>query len=269
LQVSEFVLEPRSVNGTEIDVWTGGDGPTILFLHGAGGASPFFRPDGAAPFLRELAASFRVIVPEHPGYGHRERPEWLDSIHDLAYFYLDFMKALDLTDIHLAGSSLGGWVALEVAVRSTERLNSLTLCCAAGIHLKGVPKGDIFLWSPEQFAENCLMNEEVRAAYLAVQPTPEVELMRLRNQQTTALLAWEPRLYDPDLHKWLHRIDVPTHVVWADDDRILPKDYADAFAAMIDGAKVSIIARSGHLLHLDRPHEFSAAVGGFILEDAA
>ena len=83
------------------------------------------------------------------------------------------------------------------------------------------------------------------------------------------MLAWEPRLYDPDLYKWLHRIDVPTHVVWADDDRILPRPYADAYGEMIRGAKVSIIADSGHLVHFDRPREFSRAVTRFIQEDAA
>ena len=267
--MSGFRLESKSLNGVEIDVWTGGDGPTLLYLHGAGGASPFFRADGAAPFLEELVKSFRVVVPEHPGYGRCERPEWLDNIHDMAYFYADFMEELELGEVHLVGSSLGGWIALEMAVRSTARLSSLTLCCAAGIHVKGVPKGDLFLWSPRQLAENCLMNPEVRAAYLAFEPTPEIELMRLRNQQTTALLAWEPRLFDPDLYKWLHRIDVPTHVVWADDDRILPMEYAQAFAGMIRGAKVSVIPESGHLLHLDRPQAFSEAIGRFIQEDAA
>ena len=80
-----------------------------------------------------------MIVPEHPGFDDSDTPDWLDTIHDLAYFYLDFLAQLDLDRVHLAGVSLGGWIAAEMAVRDTSRLASLTLVGAAGIHVPGVP----------------------------------------------------------------------------------------------------------------------------------
>ncbi|NIT64028.1 MAG: alpha/beta hydrolase, partial [Gammaproteobacteria bacterium] len=52
--------------------------------------------------------------------------------------------------VHLVGSSLGGWIALEMAVRNTSRLASLTLAAPAGIHVEGLQPGDLFLWSPEE-----------------------------------------------------------------------------------------------------------------------
>ena len=61
-------------------------------------------------------ARFDVIVPEHPGFGESDTPEWLDTVGDLAYFYLDVIEALGL-DVHLCGASLGGWIAAEIAVR--------------------------------------------------------------------------------------------------------------------------------------------------------
>ena len=60
----------------------------------------------------------------------------------------------------------------------------------------------------------------------------------MKNRVTTAKLFWQPRGYDPHLHKWLHRIDVPTLLVWGADDRLFPKDYAFAYQRLIPGSKV-------------------------------
>src|SRR5262245_35730572 len=100
-----------AVNGCNIALMRGGSGPPLLVLHGASGAGTWL------PFMTTLAESFDVIVPEHPGFGASDTPDWLDNIHDLAYFYLDFLSELSLTGVHLVGLSLGGWIAAELAVR--------------------------------------------------------------------------------------------------------------------------------------------------------
>src|SRR5207247_9504129 len=81
-----------------------------------------------------------------------EVPGSIDDISDLAYCYLDAIEVLGLSGVHVVGQSLGGWIALEMAVRSTQRLRSLTLISSAGIHVKGVPKTDIFIIDPEEQA---------------------------------------------------------------------------------------------------------------------
>ncbi|MDW8258743.1 MAG: alpha/beta fold hydrolase, partial [Gammaproteobacteria bacterium] len=99
----EFQLR---VKGSALHVRELGSGPTVLFLHGAGGA------DSLVPCLAPLAANYRLLIPDHPGFGASEDPDWLDTIHDAAYAYLDLCDELDLRDVHLAGTSLGGWIAL-------------------------------------------------------------------------------------------------------------------------------------------------------------
>jgi pimeloyl-ACP methyl ester carboxylesterase len=252
-----------------IDTRTSGSGPTLLYLPGFGGASAVFRDGKPAAFLTEWSRSHRVLVPEHPGFGTREKPEWLDTIHDLAYFYLDYLDALDLREVHVVGSSIGGWIALEMAIRSRERMASLTLAGSAGIHVAGVPRADIFLMSREQFAAETIADTGVRAAFLGAKQSAEEELVELRNNLTTALVGWKPRFYDAHLHKWLGRLKLPTHVVWAEDDRIFPSAYGEAFARVIPGAKRTVIAGARHLMHLDRPVPFASAVAGFIKEHAS
>ena len=267
--MAEFVSRKDTVAGFEIETRVGGSGPPLMYLPGAGGAGGIFAGGKVAPFLQSLAEHFTVYVPEHPGYGPNDAPDWLDNIHDIAYFYLDYVKALDLHSVHLVGSSMGGWMALEIAVRDTSRFASVTLCGAAGIKVKGVPMGDTFRWSREEFAENYMMNPEARARFLAMQPTPEQEMIQLRNRQTTALLAWEPRYHDPDLPKWLHRIDIPAHVLWAEDDRIFPAPYGEALHGYIPGSVLTVLPGTGHLMQTDDPAAFCAAVTKFIIERAS
>ena len=122
----------------------GGAGRPLLILHGAGGMGSW------APYMADLATRHDVIVPEHPGFGASDTPDWLDTIPDLANFYLDVLDQLDLQNVDLVGFSIGGWIAAELAARNTRRLASLTLVAAAGIHVKGVEQVDTFLRNDEQ-----------------------------------------------------------------------------------------------------------------------
>ena len=269
MSTSQVTVKEETHKGYALTTWELGAGPPLLFLHGAGGAANMFAGEQPAAFLVELAKSFRVIVPEHPGFGVKERPDWLDNIHDMAYFYLDYLKGLDLGGVHVVGQSLGGWIALEMAVRDTSDIASLTVAGAAGLRLKGIKKEDIFLWTRDDFVRHMFRNPEVAKAFAAHEPSPDQLKAMLRNNETLALLAWEPRMYDPNLDKWLHRIDVPTHVIWADDDVVMPRPYGEGITALVKGAKFSVVPKTGHLLHLDEPQAFSQAVQSFIMEQAA
>src|SRR5690606_37977432 len=110
-----------TVDGCRTRMRRSGAGPTVLYLHGANGA-PVIQP-----FMEVLAKDFDVLVPEHPGFGLSDEPEWLENMHDLAYFYLDLLDHLGLESLHVVGSSMGGWLAMEMAVREPSRFKSLTL----------------------------------------------------------------------------------------------------------------------------------------------
>ena len=81
---------------------------------------------------------------------------------------------------------------------------------------------DIFLMPPEVLVRKLFHDQKLAEQRLAEPVTPEALDIALKNRHTTARLAWEPRLYDPHLPKWLHRIDVPVKIVWGRQDRILP-----------------------------------------------
>jgi len=247
-----------AVRGCNIAMMRGGAGRPLLILHGAGGMGSW------APYMADLATRHDVIVPEHPGFGTSDTPDWLDNIPDLANFYLDVLDQLDLQNVDLVGLSIGGWIAAELAVRNTRRLASLTLVAAAGIHVKGVEQVDTFLRNDEQRIRDMFHDPKRADEMLQHASRPELEDIHLKNRTTTAKLIWQPRGYDPHLYKWLHRIDVPTHVIWGANDRLFPKEYALAYQRLIPGSSVTIIQDCGHIPQTEQRQALVSALEGFL-----
>ena len=248
------------VRGCKVRVMRGGKGPTLLFLHGAGGAATWL------PFMQTLARKFDVIVPSHPGFGETDAPAWLDNIHDMAYFYLDFIEELGVQNVHLVGLSLGGWIAAEIAVRNASRLKTVTLVGSAGIYLKDAQHIDTFLCSDEQRIRDCFYDEKLAEEMIARLLKPENEDVFLKNELTTAKMVWHPRSYDPNLHKWLHRINVPTLLLWGEQDRLKPKEYAYEFQRLIPGSKAIVLPECGHLPNVEKADRFCDELSSFVTQ---
>jgi pimeloyl-ACP methyl ester carboxylesterase len=253
--------EIMTIDGANIRVLRGGpeskDAQPLVFLHGAGGHT------GWMAFLEELSQRFAVYAPEHPGFGQSDDPPWLDSVGDLAYFYLDFLKALGLERVHLMGTSLGGWIAAEMAVRDTARLASLTLVGAVGITAQGETIPDIFRMPVEENLRRFYADQERAARRVGDVAKADMRLVA-KNQATVARLAYRPRFYNPDLSKWLHRIDVPTLLIWGAEDGLVPPAFGAAYRALIPGAKLVVLPAAGHAPFDEQKDAFLAAFSEFI-----
>jgi pimeloyl-ACP methyl ester carboxylesterase len=254
----EFVRQTIEINGCKLALARGGKGAPLLYLHGADGLGEW------PVILDTLAERCDVIVPDHPGFGGSEAPAWIDDISDLAYCYLDAIEALDLSGVHIIGQSLGGWIALEMAVRSTARLRSLTLISAAGIHVKGVPKTDIFILDPEEVARLAYADPNIGEKAAARASTEKYQDLAILNRIASARFGWQPRFFNPRLERWLHRVNVPTHIIWGGDDRIIPPAYAEAFHRLIPGSTLTMIAKAGHLPHVEQAEAVAEAIQSFL-----
>jgi pimeloyl-ACP methyl ester carboxylesterase len=254
---ADYSTSAVTVRGCRIRLMRGGSGDPLVYLHGASGASWL-------PFLQTLTKHFDVIAPEHPGFGESDTPDWLDNIHDLAYFYLDLFDELKLSGAHLVGNSLGGWIAAEIAVRSTQRLASLTLSDAAGLHVAGVKQMDTFLSTDEQRLRQFFYDAKKADEMIARVLHPDQEDVALKHRAIMAKLVWQPRDHDPHLAKWLHRVDVPTLLIWGDTDRLFPKEIALAYQQAIPGSKLVMIPECGHVPQIEQPDAFVAALESFI-----
>jgi pimeloyl-ACP methyl ester carboxylesterase len=252
-----------SVRDVALSLWRGGSGERLVFLHGAGGMP------GWTPFFAALAEHFEVLAPEHPGFGGSDDPKWIRNVADAAMLYLDLLEALDLRGVHLVGNSLGGWIAAELAIRDRARLKSLTLLAPAGVRVKGVPSGDAFIWSPEEVARNLFHDQSFAEAMLQQKPSEEQMKVLLKNRYAATKYGWEPRWFNPDLEKWLHRIKVPAHLVWGEEDRLLPFAYAEAWMRELPEARLTRMPQCGHLPHIEKAGPTARAVIDFLEEVAA
>jgi pimeloyl-ACP methyl ester carboxylesterase len=248
------------VRDVGVRLWRAGAGTPLVFLHGAAGPPPW----GA--FFEALAAKCELIVPEHPGFGLSDNPAWIRNVADLAMYYLDFLDGLGLPPVHLVGQSLGGWVAAEVAARNATRLKSLTLVAPAGLRVNGVPCGDNFIWSAEETARNLYHDQAFAERIIAHTPSEQEAEIMLTNRFTAAKLGWDPRWFNPALERWLHRVTLPTLVLWGRDDKFLPSDYAKRWGACIPQARVELIADCGHLPHVEKAEITAQKVLGFVGE---
>src|SRR5579885_769567 len=201
--------------GAKLHLRRAGAGEPLLLLHGPQGFA------GLEPVVAALQQNFAVLAPDHPGFGRSDTFARIDDVADLAFFYLDLVAALGLARVHVVGHSLGGWIALEMAVRSTERIASLTLAAAAGIRLRGVPRADMFICTPEELAKLLFAGAGWKEWHAGLLATPERQEMFDRDRFPAAKLCWQPRLFNPKLEKWLHRIDRPTRLMWGAEDRVI------------------------------------------------
>ncbi len=249
-------VEEVTVAGATIRLFRGSPArvgaPPLVFLHGAGGHT------GWMAFLEELSQRYAVFAPEHPGFGQSDDPPWLDEVADLAYFHLDLLKSLGLNRVHLMGTSLGGWVAAEMAVRSTARLASLTLVGAVGITADGEAISDIFRMPVVENLRRFYADPD-RAARRHGDLAKIDVTIAAKNRATVMRLAYRPRFYNPDLPKWLHRIDVPTLLLWGAEDGLVPPEFGEAYRTLIPGSRLVVLPNAGHAPFDEQKDAFLAA----------
>jgi pimeloyl-ACP methyl ester carboxylesterase len=246
------------VRGCKLNLRRGGHGEPLLFLHGAQGLNDH------EPGIEALTANFDVIAPDHPGFGKSDQCGAVDDINDLALFYLDLLDALELDQFHIVGQCIGGWLALEIAIRTTAPIKSLVLVNSAGLRIKGVPRADMFVCSEADLLK-LLFAAEGAAEWLASwRASPDLEDIYDRNRAAAARYSWSPRLCNPKLEHWLHRIDVPTHIIWGEQDRVIPPAYAAALKDRIAGATMATLPDCAHMLHIEQPQAFASEVSQFI-----
>jgi pimeloyl-ACP methyl ester carboxylesterase len=250
---------PITVAGVTIDIEEAGQGRDLLFLHPGEGLQ------SNRPWIEALAREHHVIAPHHPGFGNSSLPDWFGTVDDIAYLYLDLTKQLGLDHAVLVGACFGGWIAAEMAVRDTRRFAGLVLSAPLGIKVGGVLDRDI-----------ADMHSIPRADFLDLAwadpangtvdyaALPDTELAAIaRARETLALFGWKPYMHNPRLKRWLHRIDIPTHLIWGNRDGIVSVAYGEAWKAEIPGATMTVIPDAGHYPHWEQPDAFAAAVIAF------
>jgi pimeloyl-ACP methyl ester carboxylesterase len=253
--VAEFHEERFAVNGIDTAVFSAGDGPPVVFLHGMGTATGF---DCMLP----LADRFRLIVPHHPGFGASADDPSVDSLHDYVLHYLELLDLLELEELSLMGLSGGGAIAAWLAIEQPRRVQRLVLGSPFGLRVPEHPTVDFFTIPDEEVPLYLAADLSVFDGHVPMPPTPEFLAERYRESTSFARFGWQ-RPYDLKLQKWLHRIAAPTLLLWGAADRLIPVEQAAIWAEHIPDAEVRVLPGVGHLI-FDESREALDAAADFV-----
>jgi pimeloyl-ACP methyl ester carboxylesterase len=265
-----------SVEGVELHYTETGQGPPILLIHGLNGCTFSFRH--LAPLLSD---GFRVLALDLMGFGYSERPPHADySLVAQARLVSGFLDALGIEKASVLGHSLGGAVAMHLAVRFPDRVEKLILVDSASDSetRRGVrsarlsrpllPVVAVFTVQNRRFRrmslrsgfyDPALITPEIMEGYIT--PT------RIRGHLRSLGNLMVDRRRDPALDP--AAITQPTLIIWGAADRWLPATHGRRLQALIPNSRLVVIERAGHLVLEEQPEESARAIRGFLREESA
>jgi pimeloyl-ACP methyl ester carboxylesterase len=253
--MSKFARETHTISGVKTVVYTAGQGEPLVFFHGGGTVDGF-------DFAEAWADRFKVIVPYHPGFGESDDDPSYTETHDYVMHYLELFDALRLDRFHLVGLSFGGYLAAKFASEHGHRIKKLGLIAPAGMIDPKNPMLDLLAVPGEQVPGLLVSDFEVIKRKLPEKPDLNFMGDRYREATTLARLWWE-RPGDSRFMRYLHRIKMPTMIVWGDEDKIIPVQQTETWRKFIPNADIQIFKGAGHLVHLER-REAVEALGKFL-----
>jgi pimeloyl-ACP methyl ester carboxylesterase len=254
--LSEPKTETVDVNGHACRVWKKGSGPKLGFLAGFGGLPRWM------PFLDRLAEKREVIVPSLPGFPGATGHTLLDNHLDWLIAVRQLLAKAGLDGADLAGSSVGGSFVAEMAALWPRSVRKIVLAAPFGLYDAKDPPTDVWAQKADNVAGLLTADAEIYKEMKAVPAganSVEWPIEQVRASEAAARIFWP--LGNTRLHKRLPMIEAPTLILWGEQDRVMPRSYADWIKGSIQGqSEVRIIAEAGHLAELDQPEAVANAI---------
>ncbi|GAA1448838.1 alpha/beta fold hydrolase [Leifsonia poae] len=235
---------------------------TALVLHGGGG------PQTVAPIVGHLASTMHAFAPTHPGWDGTPLPDSVTSVADLASGYLARLFDRGERDVALIGSSIGGWIALEMALQAAADgryaglIGAVVDIDGVGAVVEGEPIADFFTLDARGLAE-VAWHDPDRGYLDPGLLTDAQRAIQQANGRTMAAITGAG-MSDPALLGRLGAVQIPTLMVWGASDRIVTPKYGRAVAHALPGAQFVEIPEAGHLPHLEAPEATWAAIDPFL-----
>jgi pimeloyl-ACP methyl ester carboxylesterase len=251
-------------HGVDIAYERAGEGPPLVFAHGATCDSRVWQPQLAA-----LADEFTVVAWDEPGAGRSSAVPADFTLADYAACLGAVIEAVALGPAHVAGLSWGGTVALELYRHHPERVATLVLADTYAGWKGSLPEEEVR-------ARIDGVREMLAAPPEAVDPTlpglfagdPPAEFVPLlaamdRDVRPESMGVALSLMAEADLNDLLPHVAVPTLLIWGELDARSPLDVAREFERAIPDAKLAVIPHSGHMSNLEQPEAFNELVRGF------
>lgn len=245
-----FAFRGRSVHYT-----LHGRGPTLLLMHGAGGNGMNWSPE-----VRRLTG-WRVAAIDLPGHGKSEDVRSLATITDYAALVLACADAIDAPIFAVAGQSLGGAVALQVALDAPERVSHLIVVACA-------PKIDVnpALLDALQTGDSSVYTILTRLSYARGTPPERLAQYEAHLRKVPPSVLWQAfaACSTFDVSARLPEIDLPTLILGANEDRMIPAQGSIDLHGTIRASSLYLFSTTGHMIHVEAPDETTRVFRAFL-----
>lgn len=255
---------------------TGGDGIPIIAMSGTGGHLEAYSRNIAA-----LARDHRFIAYDFPGHGYTTLAERDLELPDYVEHLRALMEVLDLPRAHVAGESLGGWVAVKFAAAHPDRVQTLLLNTPGGAmaspevmnRLRDLSQAAVDDPTPERIrtrlewlmADPASVTDELVSVRRAIYSQPGFS----RSMRHILCLQDEHvRRRNMITEEELHGIDPPTMVLWTSDDPSGPASVGLWMAEHLPRGRFELVDKAGHWPQWEQSERFNELVGAFLREHA-
>lgn len=225
-----------------------GEGHVLLVLHGLFGALSNF-----ADVIDGFSKKYRVIVPIMPLYTNSLLNT---SVSGMAKYIKDFMKHKDLNNVTLLGNSLGGHVALVVALDVPQKVHSMVLTGSSGLYENAF--GGSF---PRREDKEYLRQKIAVTFYDPEVATDELvdEVFKIVNDRSklVRILAMAKSAIRHNMAKELDKFKMPACLIWGKNDNITPPEVAEEFHKNLADSELHWIDKCGHAAMMEHPQEFN------------
>ena len=253
-----FVEKSLELETGTISYLEAGNGPTVVCLHHSWGSV------GAIRLHELLAQSYRLIVPDMPGWGASERPLWARDVRDISILCGHFINQLDTPQVHLIGFGFGGYVAAELAVMNSQILDSLTLIGAPGLFPREGEILDQMMFSHRQYVKESFVDEATFIEQFGEEPSQAIRDVWDHSREMTARVAWKPYFFNRRLEPMLANLKTNTLLIWGASDKVVPRSVAEQYLEQLPRANLHVLPNAGHLVELEWPEKVETLISEHI-----
>jgi pimeloyl-ACP methyl ester carboxylesterase len=240
------------------------DGRPLVLLHGIGASAERW-----SRVIPTLSKYFRVITPDIVGFGYSDKPTVEYTMDFFLEFFNGFLDNLDISKVSVIGSSFGGHLATEFAIKSNRKIEKLVLASPAGMMRTSTPTLDGYI-----MAALYPTFENAFKAFREMAHDPDavtegivmdfVNRMKLPNAKYAFMSTLLGMRHAPKLQGRLGKIISPVLLVWGDSDRMIPVQYSKEYSEIPDSELV-VIKNCGHTPYVEKPMTFNKLVLKFLV----
>lgn len=238
----------------EVLVRKGGTGDPIFIVHHDIGVHDW------TAFYDRLAEHFTVYLPDLPGFGKSERPEWARNVRDMVALAGLTLDELDLPKSSVVGLGFGGYIAAELATTAQARINKLTLVAPMGIKPEQGQIFDQFLVSHDDYVRTGFAKEETYETHFGEEASIDQLMIWDVNREMTTRVGWKPYMHNNALPYLLPNVHTPTLVISGSEDAIVPANAGALYAEKLADARLDVLQDAGHWIELEQPDELARLI---------